>query len=367
MDRRFVYVFAFALAAAPAGSVLAQDVASGDLIGQAATSYTVVSGDTLATIARQNHIGYVELLSANPSLISSTIHPGETLTIPTQHLVPHLPDGDHPGIVVNLAALRLFRFNADGQVATYPISVGKEGWDTPTGDTKIIEKRKDPTWTVPASIRAQDHKLPAVVPAGPDNPLGQYAMNLGWPGYLIHGTNHPYSIGRPSSHGCMRLYPEDIEALFGQSTVGDVVTVIDTPMTLGQVGGDLYLQVTPTRAQAKEIAGFQTPEPLDENDPTVTALKSRLATLVTEGVRIDDAAVVGAIFRHDGMPGGIAKGLPAGQVAQSARPGVPVAVVKTQAPAQAPKPHLSLTAYIVKAMLHMADTVNAIAERLATA
>lgn len=105
-----------------------------------------------------------------------------------------------------------------------------------------------------------------------------YALSLVWPGYLIHGTNHPYSIGRPSSHGCMRLYPEDIQALFGQSAVGDVVTVIDTPMTLGQSGGDLYLQVTPTRVQAKEIAGFSIPDPLDENDPTVTELKTRLTT-----------------------------------------------------------------------------------------
>ncbi len=360
MERRWIYGLVFGLAI-PAGQAFAQASPDGDLLGQAPISYTVVSGDTLATIARQNHIGYVELLSANPALISSTIHPGEALTIPTQHLVPHLPDGDHPGIVVNLAALRLFRVDTSGQVTTYPISVGKEGWDTPTGDTKIIEKRKDPTWTVPASIRAQDPKLPAVVPAGADNPLGQYAMNLGWPGYLIHGTNHPYSIGRPSSHGCMRLYPEDIQALFGQSQVGDVVTVIDTPMTLGQHGGDLYLQVTPTRAQAKEIAGFTTPEPLDENDPTVLALKSRLATLVTEGVHIDDQAVIGAIFRHDGMPVIIAHGLPAGQLAQSAHPGVTLA--SAQAPAQQVE-HLSLGAAFVKAVMHVVDNITAMFHRV---
>ena len=361
MARRLIYSLAIILAlAVPAASARAQDVATGDLIGPAASQYTVVAGDTLATIARQNHIGYVELLSANPSLISTTIHPGQILTLPTQHLVPHLPGGDHPGVVVNLAALRLYHFGDGGQVATYPISVGKEGWDTPTGDTKIIEKRKDPNWTVPASIRAQDAKLPAVVPAGPDNPLGQYAMTLGWPGYLIHGTNHPYSIGRPSSHGCMRLYPEDIQALFGQSAVGDVVTVIDTPMTLGQSGGNLYLQVTPTRVQAKEIAGFSIPDPLDENDPTVTELKTRLATLVTEGVHIDDAAVVGAIFRHDGMPVIIARGLPSGLAAQTLHPAAShLASVQTSAPqplasAQAPVPQQSQSfgATIVHALLH---------------
>ena len=350
MARRLIYSLAFAIVlAAPAAPVSAQEAPDSDLIGQAATQYTVVAGDTLATIARQNHIGYVELLSANPSLISTTIHPGQTLTLPTQHLVPHLPGGDHPGVVVNLAALRLYHFDGNGQVTTYPISVGKEGWDTPTGDTRIIEKRKDPNWTVPASIRAQDPKLPAVVPAGPDNPLGQYAMTLGWPGYLIHGTNHPYSIGRPSSHGCMRLYPEDIEALFGQSAVGDAVTVIDTPMTLGQTGGNLYLQVTPTRVQAKEIAGFSIPDPLDENDPTVTELKTRLATLVTEGVHIDDAAVVGAIFRHDGMPVIIARGLPSGLAAQTDHSTAP-RLASVQAPAtQAPQ---SFGATIVHALLH---------------
>ena len=364
MARRLIYSLAVVVAlGAPAAPVWAQSatntVANGDLIGPAPIQYKVVSGDTLATIARQAHIGYVELLSANPSMISTTIHPGQVLTIPTQHLVPHLPGGDHPGVVVNLAALRLYHFDGSGQVTTYPISVGKEGWDTPTGDTKIVEKRKDPNWTVPASIRAQDPKLPAVVPAGPDNPLGQYAMNLGWPGYLIHGTNHPYSIGRPSSHGCMRLYPEDIQALFGQSAVGDVVTVIDTPMTLGQNGGDLYLQVTPTRAQAKEIAGFSTPEPLDENDPTVTALKTRLATLVTEGVHIDDAAVVGAIFRHDGMPVIIAHGLPSGLAAQTLHPATRLASAQAPAPqhlasAQTPatQPQPSFGATIVHALLH---------------
>jgi len=357
MARRLVYAFVFALATAASSAPALAEMADGDLVGQAPVTYTVVSGDTLATVARQNHIGYVELLSANPSLISSTIHPGQNLTIPTQHLVPRLPDGSHPDIIVNLAALRLYRFTGDGQVATYPISVGKEGWDTPTGTTKIIEKRKDPTWTVPASIRAQDPKLPAVVPAGPDNPLGQFAMNLGWPGYLIHGTNHPYSIGRPSSHGCMRLYPEDIETLFGQSQVGDAVTVIDTPMTLGEADGNLYLQVTPTRAQAKEIAGFQTPEPLDENDPAVTELKSRLSQLVAQGVHVDDAAVVKAIFEHDGMPVVIARGLPADLLAVKTTKPTGQAGASTVAVAR--PSHDSWGAAFVRAVMHVVDNIAA--------
>ncbi len=348
------------------GPALAQgpQPVNGDLIGAPASQYTVVSGDTLATIARQAHIGYVELLSANPALISTTIHPGETLTLPTQRLMPHLPDGDHPGIIVNLAALRLFRVDAGGDVTTFPISVGKEGWDTPTGATQITTKRKDPTWTIPASIRAQDPKLPAVVPAGPDNPLGQFAMNLGWPGYLIHGTNHPYSIGRPSSHGCMRLYPEDIEALFNMSSVGDTVTVIDTPMTLGQAGGDLYLQVTPTRAQAKEIAGFSQPEPLDENDPTVVAMKSQLSVLAGQGVHSDDTAVIGAIFRHDGMPVVIAHNLPSGLLAQSLHPAKVQLAQAPAAVATSPAASPSLGAMFMRAVMTVIDGVSSLIHKL---
>jgi L,D-transpeptidase ErfK/SrfK len=213
-----------------------------------------------------------------------------------------LPAANRNGIVVNLAALRLFRFAPDGTVMTFPISVGREGWDTPTGTTQIVQKRKDPVWTVPASIRAEDPSLPAVIPAGPDNPLGQYALSLGWPGYLIHGTNKPSSIGRPSSHGCMRMYPEDVEILFGAVEVGESVTVVDTPITLGQSGGRLYLQVTPTRDQAKSIAAYKPVLPLTEADAPVAEFMERLSALKAAGAEIDDQAVADAIARHDGMP-----------------------------------------------------------------
>jgi len=288
--------FAFVLLAAPA---FAQGQPEGDLIGPAPRTYTVVKGDTLASIARQADVGLVELLAANPSVTSNTIPVNQTLILPTQHL---LPARSGTGIIVNLAELRLFRFNSDGTVESFPISVGREGWDTPTGSTTIMDKVKDPDWHVPASIRAQDPSLPDVVPAGPDNPLGQYAMHLGWPGYLIHGTNAPASIGKPSSHGCMRLYPEDIEALFNLSSAGDTVTVVETPVTLGQSGGNLYLQVTPTRAQAKALASFKPALPLDDSDPNVQTLKSHLADLESRGVQVDEQAVTAALARHDGMP-----------------------------------------------------------------
>jgi len=297
----FAFAFSVMIAAWPATAQ--QPV--GDLIGDTPTkTYTVVKGDTLADIAREQRIGLVELLAANPAVTSNTISIDEVLTIPTQRL---LPPGQRTGIVINLAALRLFRFDGLGNVETYPVSVGREGWDTPTGITTIVNKRKNPEWRVPASIQAEDPSLPAVVPAGPKNPLGQYALRLGWDGYLIHGTNAPSSIGKPSSHGCMRLYPEDIEALYSSSSVGDAVTVIENPITLGQSAGRLYLQVTPTRTQAKQIANYEPVTPLASSDEAVRALEARLADLEARGLRINRQAVQGAIQRHDGIPVAVAE------------------------------------------------------------
>ncbi len=301
MSPRFqsLCVLAFiSIAASAAGSASAQEHPRGDVLGQVST-YTVVAHDTLADIARKNEIGLTELVAANPTITSATIHPGQTLTIAGRHL---LPMGMRSGIVVNLAELRLFRFLPDGRVLTAPISVGREGWDTPAGTTKVVEKRENPVWTIPASIRAEKPSLPDKIQPGPDNPLGKYALTLGWPGYLIHGTNAPSSIGKPSSHGCIRLYPEDIAALFAVTPVGETVTVIDTPVTLGQQDGVLYLQVTPTRAQAIQIVSFSDAPALDDNDGNIRALKVRLNEMQARGAKIDGNAVNAAIARHDGIP-----------------------------------------------------------------
>lgn len=293
-------VIAFIATATPA---VAQDRPQGDILGQVST-YTVAPGDTLASIARRAELDLTELVAANPTVTSAKVHPGVTLTIPGRHL---LPMGTRSGIVVNLAEMRLFRFLPDGRVLSAPISVGREGWDTPAGTTKVIEKREDPVWTVPASIRAENPKLPEKMPPGPDNPLGKYALTLGWPGYLIHGTNAPSSVGKPSSHGCMRMYPEDIAALYAVTPVGETVTVIDTPVTLGQQDGVLYLQVTPTRDQAIKIVNFSDAPPLPESDGFVRVLQARLTQMKAHGAQIDDNAVNAAIARHDGIPVAIGK------------------------------------------------------------
>ena len=177
--------------------------------------------DTLSDIARRFNLGYDEVVNANPGVDPVAARaPARRIVLPTQFV---LPDAPHEGIVVNLAALRLYYFpkaakSEPRQVITYPIGIGMVGWATPTGTTKIVSKRKDPFWTPPASVRkehaAEGDILPARVPPGPDNPLGAFAMNLGWPSYLMHGTNKPAGVGMRASHGCIRLYPEDIATLF---------------------------------------------------------------------------------------------------------------------------------------------------------
>ena len=173
---------------------------------------------------------------------------GKEIVLPTQFV---LPNSVRQGIVINIAAMRLFYFPpakpGEKQVVyTHPIGIGRVGWQTPEGATKVVSKQKDPVWIPPASVR-KEHKengeiLPARVPAGPDNPLGRYKFTLGWPSYLIHGTNKPYGVGLRSSHGCIRLYPEDVEKIFAMVNPGTTVTVVNQPFVFGWHEGELYLQ-----------------------------------------------------------------------------------------------------------------------------
>jgi L,D-transpeptidase ErfK/SrfK len=172
---------------------------------------------------------------------------GTTILLPTQYI---LPDGPQTGVVLNVASRRLFYYppvvEGHRSVLTYPIGVGREGWDTPLGRTSIIAKTRDPAWNVPASIRAEHaaegDPLPAVVPPGPDNPLGRYALRLGKSSYLLHGTNKPAGVGMRVSHGCVRLYPENIEQLFRLVDVGDRVTIVNQPYLLAWHQGELYVE-----------------------------------------------------------------------------------------------------------------------------
>jgi L,D-transpeptidase ErfK/SrfK len=218
-----------------------------DIVGY--VQKTVVGkDDTLSDIARRFDLGYEEMLLANPGVDPWLPGVGREVVVPTQFILPAAP---HVGVVVNVAAMRIFYFppHAKGEpqrVLTHPIGIGKVGWNTPEGTTKIVARQKDPVWVVPKSVReehASDGEvLPATVPAGPDNPLGQYEFRLGWPSYLIHGTNKPYGVGMRSSHGCIRLYPEDIAVFFDLIPIGTKVTVVNQPYLFGWRDGVLYLQ-----------------------------------------------------------------------------------------------------------------------------
>ncbi len=204
------------------------------------------SGDTLADVARHFGIGFQAIQDANPGVDPWLPTPGTEILLPLAFI---LPDAPHQGIVINLPAMRLFHFpetNSTG-VWSYAVGIGRDGWNTPLGRTRIIEKKTQPRWVVPESIRREHARkgdpLPKVVPPGPDNPLGRHALRLGWPSYLIHGTNKPYGVGLRISHGCIRLYPEDIAELFPQTQVGTPVTIVNQPYLAGWREGQAFVQI----------------------------------------------------------------------------------------------------------------------------
>ena len=238
------------------------------------------SSDTLLDIARHYDLGYGEITAANPGVDPWLPKAGTYIIVPTQFV---LPDAPRRGLVLNIPQMRLFYFvpasaTEPAKVITHPIGIGREYWGTPFGTTNIVAKRKDPAWYPPESIR-QEHArnggapLPAVVPAGPNNPLGQFAMNLGMPGYLIHGTNRPWGIGMRVSHGCIRLYPEDIRTLFDQVPVGTPVAIVNQPYVAGWLGWQLYLQAF---------------TPLSEHEPT-TSEQTEMMSVILEKVGEDEA------------------------------------------------------------------------------
>jgi L,D-transpeptidase ErfK/SrfK len=138
-------------------------------------------------------------------------------------------------------------------VESFTIGIGRDGLTTPLGSTQVARKQKDPIWRPTPRMRAEKPELPEAVPPGPDNPLGNRAMYLGWPQYLIHGTNKPLGIGRRTSSGCVRMYPEDVEYLFDRVAIGTKVTVVDQPIKLSWVDDALYIEAHPTQAQSDQI------------------------------------------------------------------------------------------------------------------
>ena len=207
--------------------------------------------DTLLDIARRYDIGQNEILLANPGVDRWLPADDSKVKLPNRYIIPA---AERTGVILNLAEMRLFYFPKPRkgevpQMITHPVSVGRMDWNTPLGNTRITSKQRDPTWTPPASIKkealADGKVLPDVIPAGPDNPLGRYAMRLGIPGYLIHSTNKPYGVGMRVTHGCIRMYPEDIEGLFADIPVGTPVHIVNQPIKLGWMAGGLFVELHP--------------------------------------------------------------------------------------------------------------------------
>jgi L,D-transpeptidase ErfK/SrfK len=205
--------------------------------------------DTLSDIARRYGLGFNEIRHANPKVDTWLPGAGTEVVLPTHFI---LPDAPREGIVINVAEMRLYYYpkarpGERPQVVTHPISIGRGDWETPLVTTKVIAKIKDPIWHPPESVRkehaATGDPLPKVVPPGPDNPLGRFELRLGLGSYLIHGTNKPFGIGMQVTHGCIRLYPEDIESLFQAVSIGTPVRIINQPYKAGWHGNELFLEV----------------------------------------------------------------------------------------------------------------------------
>ncbi len=204
--------------------------------------------DTLSDLARAYGLGYDELIAANPDVDPWLPGDQTPVLLPTQFV---LPEVTREGIVLNIASKRLFYFPqmSEGQaqiVKTYPIGIGRVGWETPLGAATVIAKAVNPSWYVPLSVRREHAEMgdpiASVIPPGPDNPLGTRVLKLDMPGYLIHGTNQPYGVGMRVSHGCVRLYPENIEYLYELVAIGEPVQIINEPFLLGELDGHLVFE-----------------------------------------------------------------------------------------------------------------------------
>jgi len=262
---------------------------SPDVVGELGQT-TSVYEDTISDLARDFDQGYREMRLANPKVDSWLPGDGTSVLVPSMYVIPQAP---RDGIVINIAEMRMYYFNgkdASGakRLMTFPISIGREQWVTPKGRTKVVGKVKNPAWHPPKSIRKEHAEegdiLPTVVPAGPDNPLGTHALMLGLEGYLIHGTDKPFGIGMRVTHGCIRMYPEDIVTMFNSTPVGTPVHIVNQPLKVGIASGNIFLEVHPHLEEEQEKAAEQQ--------------YSKAVKLILERVKGQDASLVWADIKH---------------------------------------------------------------------
>ena len=288
-----------------------------DVIGAVAT-ITARHEDTLLDIARRHGLGYQDIVRANPDINIWVPGEGTEVILPTRYV---LPAGDRRGVILNLAEYRLYYFPEpkEGQAAivmTYPISIGRMDWETPLGRTTVISKVRNPSWYVPQSVLdehiADGDPLPRIVPPGPDNPLGKHAMRLGLPGYLIHGTNQPAGVGMRVTHGCVRMFPEDIEYLFGKIDISTPVRIINEPVKMGWDGTHLVMEAHPildvTVSDDAEDSGEEQGDVdpdrvvVTEKDPLTYVTEQFIVTTGERAGQMDWQLAEQIIGRSDGIP-----------------------------------------------------------------
>ena len=269
-----------------------------DVIGQV-EAITASRDETLLDIARRYDLGQNEILLANPSVDRWLPEENSVVVLPNRFILPNV---ERTGLVLNLPEMRMYYFPKPAPdeapvVITHPVSVGRMDWETPLGKTTIVTKKKDPEWRPPQSLKDEaiaegNDPLPDIVEAGPDNPLGRYAMRLGIPGYLIHSTNKPYGVGMRVTHGCLRMYPEDIERLFENIPVGTPVHLINQPIKLGWLAGSLFVELHP---------------PLEEDAENYANYMQSVLDAIAEFTAPDEINLSGralwqAIEHQDGIP-----------------------------------------------------------------
>ncbi len=319
--RLIILLAACLLASAPSRAEVFELPPDGfDVIG-AVSTVTASHEDTLVDIARRHGLGYQDIVRANPDVNIWLPGEGTEVVLPTRFV---LPPGPRNGLILNLAEYRMYYFPParEGRptfVYSYPISIGRMDWETPLGDTKIVAMAKNPAWYPPQSVRAEHaadgDPLPRIVPPGPENPLGTRAMRLSLPGYLIHGTNRPAGVGMRVSHGCIRMFPEDIEFLFQHVNVNTPVRIINVPVKLGWDGETLVAEVHPVLespqplvdASLKQIekldADVELPDPdIHSKEPLTQITEQFIAVTSERAGQLDWGLVELLVARSDGIP-----------------------------------------------------------------
>jgi len=220
---------------------IGEDLGSGRTVVGCIRYHTVSSSETLLDIARQYGLGFSDIQILHPEIDPWIPKVGTQLSIPTCWI---LPPSKHEGVVINLPELRLYRFFPRiRMVKTYPVGIGVMGWETPEGNCRVVDRKEDPTWMVPLSLREKYGIIS--MPPGLENPLGKYWIGLSIKGYGMHGTNSPWGVGRLISHGCIRLYPEHIEKLYQEVPVNTPVEIIYEPVKVGFKDMEIFIEVHP--------------------------------------------------------------------------------------------------------------------------